>query len=503
MSGVSSVSMAKMGKNESVSIEVLCKALNCTFDDIIKNVGDDVPIIPIPDIDFTECIDENDDAYFYDWDDELKILGLEKFADFPKPYTIESIRNTLTKYVQEYKMSVDLCNAIVEILKQNDIIIEFEESPIPDETKVPKSFYTNNEESPLYKLQYLQIENYLASKMEKYNVPEIRSLIMEVVKNISTMENPVVNNDIYFEIEYDGENVIYKNICFESITECSLYPINLICNIFGVKNSWYNKNQFFEIFNKVEEIVNTLTPREKMFLSLIYKSNLNIDSVFKFLGIQCYDTIKTVFYKKYIARILRKLRHPQRSKHIRKYYYEDYTDKIDVNDCEWSLIYGLHEEEVAAKIKKLIKYDKMICMFESERTIFNTNLIFAEIMIDENINYYLFSTDNYACDNLILVNRKTDNFDLIRENIQKQRALFRHREYSVEELQEEYGLSIRSFNCLKRAGIYTISQLLLKTEEDMMRVRNLGRKALDEIIAKMHSLGYTDWPELSKENQDT
>lgn len=53
---------------------------------------------------------------------------------------------------------------------------------------------------------------------------------------------------------------------------------------------------------------------------------------------------------------------------------------------------------------------------------------------------------------------------------------------------EELDLSVRSFNCLKRAGIFTVEELINKSEEDMMRVRNLGRKSLDEVIAKLDSL---------------
>ena len=58
-------------------------------------------------------------------------------------------------------------------------------------------------------------------------------------------------------------------------------------------------------------------------------------------------------------------------------------------------------------------------------------------------------------------------------------------EMSVEDLD----LSVRSFNCLKRAGINTVGDLAEKTEDDMMKVRNLGRKSLDEVIAKLTSLG--------------
>lgn len=54
---------------------------------------------------------------------------------------------------------------------------------------------------------------------------------------------------------------------------------------------------------------------------------------------------------------------------------------------------------------------------------------------------------------------------------------------------EELDLSVRSYNCLKRAGINTVQELTQKTEEDMMKVRNLGRKSLEEVQEKLHELG--------------
>lgn len=54
---------------------------------------------------------------------------------------------------------------------------------------------------------------------------------------------------------------------------------------------------------------------------------------------------------------------------------------------------------------------------------------------------------------------------------------------------EELDLSVRSYNCLKRAGINTVQELITKTEEDMMKVRNLGRKSLEEVQEKLDELG--------------
>lgn len=62
---------------------------------------------------------------------------------------------------------------------------------------------------------------------------------------------------------------------------------------------------------------------------------------------------------------------------------------------------------------------------------------------------------------------------------------------------EELDLSVRSFNCLKRAGINTVEDLIGRSEEEMMKVRNLGRKSLEEVIHKLESLGFS----LSKEEE--
>ena len=68
-----------------------------------------------------------------------------------------------------------------------------------------------------------------------------------------------------------------------------------------------------------------------------------------------------------------------------------------------------------------------------------------------------------------------------KEESKKEKVL----ETSIEELE----LSVRSFNCLKRAGISTVEDLTNRSENDMMKVRNFGKKSLDEVIAKLHSLG--------------
>ena len=64
------------------------------------------------------------------------------------------------------------------------------------------------------------------------------------------------------------------------------------------------------------------------------------------------------------------------------------------------------------------------------------------------------------------------------------------REKVLDMVIEDLDLSVRSFNCLQRAGIHTVEDLTNKSEEDMMKVRNLGRKSLEEVIAKLASFGF-------------
>ena len=78
-------------------------------------------------------------------------------------------------------------------------------------------------------------------------------------------------------------------------------------------------------------------------------------------------------------------------------------------------------------------------------------------------------------------NAKTAEVMVEKEDDEKEKVL----EMSIDELE----LSVRSYNCLKRAGINTVEELTNKTPEDMMKVRNLGRKSLEEVLAKLKELG--------------
>lgn len=91
-------------------------------------------------------------------------------------------------------------------------------------------------------------------------------------------------------------------------------------------------------------------------------------------------------------------------------------------------------------------------------------------ILTEHLNLFIGLTD-HVNDVEIMVEKEEDK---------KEKVL----EMTVEELD----LSVRSYNCLKRAGINTVDELIQKTEEDMMKVRNLGKKSLEEVQNKLAEL---------------
>ncbi len=97
-------------------------------------------------------------------------------------------------------------------------------------------------------------------------------------------------------------------------------------------------------------------------------------------------------------------------------------------------------------------------------------------ILSEHLNLFINLTD-HARNTEIMVEK---------EETKKEKVL----EMTIEELD----LSVRSYNCLKRAGINTVEDLINKTEEDMMKVRNLGRKSLEEVVQKMEALGLSLTP---------
>ena len=125
------------------------------------------------------------------------------------------------------------------------------------------------------------------------------------------------------------------------------------------------------------------------------------------------------------------------------------------------------------RVGQVTDFDKLTIDVWTNGTISATEAIaLAAKVLTEHLNLFVDLSD--AATNSDIMVEKDDNA--------KEKVL----EMTIEELD----LSVRSFNCLKRASINTVEDLIMKSEEDMMKVRNLGRKSLEEVINKLDSLGF-------------
>lgn len=124
------------------------------------------------------------------------------------------------------------------------------------------------------------------------------------------------------------------------------------------------------------------------------------------------------------------------------------------------------------RVGQVTDYDRLVLEIWTDGSITPDEgvSIGAKIM-QEHLNLFIQLTDTTGAME-IMVEKEED---------QKEKAL----EMTIEELE----LSVRSFNCLKRAAINTVEELTQKSEDDMMKVRNLGKKSLDEVKAKLEELG--------------
>ena len=126
------------------------------------------------------------------------------------------------------------------------------------------------------------------------------------------------------------------------------------------------------------------------------------------------------------------------------------------------------------RVGQITDYDKLSIEIWTNGTISAKEAVsLAAKILNEHLNLFIELSDEAGNTEVMVV--KDDNG--------KEKAL----EMTIEELD----LSVRSFNCLKRAGINTVEDLISKSEDDMMKVRNLGRKSLEEVIAKLESLNFT------------
>ena len=124
------------------------------------------------------------------------------------------------------------------------------------------------------------------------------------------------------------------------------------------------------------------------------------------------------------------------------------------------------------RVRQITDFDKLTLDVTTNGTLAPDDAVsFAAKVLSEHLNLFIDLSEN-AKDIDVIVPRDEDG---------PSKAL----EMNIDELE----LSVRSYNCLKRAGINTVEELCNRTPEDMMKVRNLGRKSLEEVLAKFKELG--------------
>ena len=124
------------------------------------------------------------------------------------------------------------------------------------------------------------------------------------------------------------------------------------------------------------------------------------------------------------------------------------------------------------RVGQITDYDKLTLDVFTNGTLEPDEAVsLAAKVLSEHLNSFIDLSEN----------AKTAEIMVEKEDNEKEKVL----EMNIDELE----LSVRSYNCLKRAGINTVEELTNRTSEDMMKVRNLGRKSLDEVLAKLKELG--------------
>ncbi len=141
-------------------------------------------------------------------------------------------------------------------------------------------------------------------------------------------------------------------------------------------------------------------------------------------------------------------------------------------DSIFTPVYKVEYSVENTRVGNSIDYDKLTMKVITNGTISAKEAVsLAAKVLNEHLALFIDMSDK-ASDTTIMVDRP---------EVKKEKVL----EMTIEELD----LSVRSFNCLKRASIDTVEDLINRTEEDMIKVRNLGRKSLEEVILKLNSLG--------------
>lgn len=141
-------------------------------------------------------------------------------------------------------------------------------------------------------------------------------------------------------------------------------------------------------------------------------------------------------------------------------------------DSNFTPVRKVSYEVESTRVGQSIDFDKLILEITTNGTVSGKEIVsLAAKLVNDHMMLFIDLVDEMANTSLLITRTEDKVHKLLEMSI------------------EDMDLSVRSYNCLKRAGINTVDDLIKKTEEDMLKVKNLGRKSLDEVIHKLDSYG--------------
>ncbi len=153
---------------------------------------------------------------------------------------------------------------------------------------------------------------------------------------------------------------------------------------------------------------------------------------------------------------------------------KDFSDEVDfiAIDSLFTPVKKVSFEVQSSRVGQNMDFDKLVLDVQTRGTVSAKEVIaLSAKLLDDYINMFVELVEDMSSMNILVARKEDERTKLFEKPI------------------EEMELSVRSYNCLKRAGIETIGDLAKKTKADMLKVRNMGAKSLEEVLQKMESYG--------------
>ena len=293
-------------------------------------------------------------------------------------------------------------------------------------------------------------------------IEEVADKLKIDVKKVADITDRFGSIDNFLQMYRDGklsekQTMLYNNNLINNMIDIDCNPLaenysKLVGACFG--NSFYKEHEFMMFSSEgMKEALETLTPREKEVMQ--FRFGLIDGKTKTFYDLEKHYSITRERVRQIEAKALRKLRYPSEARLIKTITIDDLKKSEYITNQERTALTNL------------------------ENDMFISNLIFKHDSIDD-------------------IDFDKDRFDVIRDIQEKIKTrIEKEKEEKVQNISkndiaiEEFDLSVRSFNCLKRAGIETLADLENLTYEELMKIKNVNQKSLEEIVSKAKRYGIT------------